>query len=238
MMTSVPNLRGLLSRLCEYDTALLANTIDYIDPTPPELLYMGGSVQCLTPEFGPIAGVAYTAELDSSTPGQQANNDLYWQQLDEISKSDVPVIWVVRAAGSRPDHECIMGDGMAKSLYACGGIAAITDGGVRDIAGMRTVPFAVYAKGTTIHHARLRFVSTGQPIEIAGLTISQGDVLHANSEGVIRIPPSCLEALPERALAMLSFEHEAHEMLRQRDIPLPEKKRLIGELLAAYGFAK
>ena len=232
-----PDLNGLLTRLREYDTALLANTIDYIDATPPELLYMGSGIRCLTPDSGPIAAIAFTAELDSSTPGQKADTSLHWKQLEEMGKSDVPVIWVVRAMGSRPDHECILGDGMAKNLFSCGCIGVVTDGGVRDIAGIKTVPFAVYAKGVTIHHTALRFVSAGQPVDVGGLTIRQGDVLHANAEGVIRIPSTCLEKLPERARAMLSFEHEAHEMLRQRDLALADKKRLIGELLVRYGFS-
>ena len=133
MMRSVTNLRALLTRLREYDTALLANTIDYIDATPAELLYMGGGIRCLTPDSGPIAGIAFTAELDSSTPGQKADTSLYWKQLAEMEKSDVPVIWVVRAVGGRPDHECILGDGMAKTLFSCGCIGAALQRGIRHL---------------------------------------------------------------------------------------------------------
>lgn len=232
------NLRSMLARLCEYDTALLANTINAIDPTPAELLFMGGSIRCLTPEIGPIAGVAYTAELDSSTPGQKAETDNYWKQLEEMEASEAPVIWVVKTVGSRPDHECVLGDGMAKSLFASGCIGAVTDGGVRDLAGLRTVPFAVYGRGVTIHHTALRFVKTGEPVEVGGLRVEQGDVLHANAEGVIRIPKACLETLPERARSMQSFEREAHEMMRLRDVPLREQKQAIADLLGKHGFGR
>lgn len=231
------NLRSLLARLCEYDTALLANTIGYIDPTPAELLYMGRSIRCLTPEIGPSAGVAFTAEMDSSTPGQNADTDSYWKQLEEIEKCEAPVIWVVKVVGSRPDHECVLGDGMAKTLHACGCIGVVTDGGVRDVAGLRSVPFAAYSNGVTIHHATLRFLSTGQPVEVGGLSVRQGDILHANAEGVIRIPQTCLEALPERARAMQSFEREAHELLRLTGTRPGDKRRQVGELLVRYGFA-
>ncbi len=232
------SLRNLLARLCEYDTALLANTIGYIDPTPPEQFYMGRTIRCLTPELGAVAGVAFTAEMDSSTPGQTSDASLYWNQMEEMQKSGVPVLWVVKTVGSRPDHECVLGDGMGKALYSCGCIGVVTDGGVRDVTGLRAIPFAVYSNGITIHHVALRFVSIGQPVEVGGLTIRQGDILHANSEGVIRIPAACLEKLPERARAMQAFEREAHEELRLSGVPLQERKRRVGELLVKYGFAE
>ena len=62
-----------------------------------------------------------------------------------------------------------------------------------------------------------------------------GDVLHANSEGVIRIPASVLGNLPAAyTAAMRSFEHEAHMMSRRTDISVANKKRLIEELVANY----
>ena len=124
-------------------------------------------------------------ELDSSTPVGERGADEYaekgldvYDQLDAIAGAGLPVVWVVRAVGSRPDHECILGDGMAKEL-----------------------PFAVYARGTTNHHCPLRFRAFDRPVEVGRITIRPGDVISANSEGVIRIPAGCLEALPERATA-------------------------------------
>src|SRR6266699_6418410 len=100
-----------LNELREFDTALLANTIGYIDPTPPQEYYMGGSIGCLTPSLGPSVGIAVTCELESSTPNINADWDLYWKQVDEISEIRLPVVWVVKTVGSRPDHECVLGDG-------------------------------------------------------------------------------------------------------------------------------
>ena len=49
--------RALLEELADFDTPLLANTIGYIDPTPPERWYMGGAIRSLTPSLGPIVGI-------------------------------------------------------------------------------------------------------------------------------------------------------------------------------------
>lgn len=100
--------------------------------------------------------MAATCEIDTSAPEGAAQLDLYFQQIDEINAVEESVVWVVKTVGSRPDHECVMGDGMAKELYSVGCIAVVTDGGVRDVNGLLSVPFAAYCQGTTIHHSALR----------------------------------------------------------------------------------
>ena len=232
------SLLSILEELRDFDTALLANTIDYIDPTPPYQSYMGGSIRSLTPSLGPTVGVAVTCEVDASTPEGAHDFTLYYQQLDEIRGMEVPVVWVVKAVGSRPDHECIMGDGMAKDLYANGCIGIVTDGGVRDVGGMLSTNFAAYCKGTTIHHCGVRFRSINQPVEVGGITVRPGDVIHANAEGVIRIPSTCLEILPARATQMRAFEHDAHRVLRRTDLNSRDKRDRVREILAKYGFVK
>jgi 4-hydroxy-4-methyl-2-oxoglutarate aldolase len=229
--------RSLIEELRDFDTALLANTIGYIDSTPAHEYYMGGSIRSVTPTLGPTAGVAVTCELDSSSPGGQPDTEGYSQQLEQISRMDVPVVWVVKTVGSRPDHECVLGDGMAKSLYSIGCVGAVTDGGVRDIPGLLTVPFAVYSRGVTIHHTALRFRRMNEPVEIGGIVVRTGDMIHANAEGVIKIPASCLAVLPAKAILMRAFEHEVHLELRRTDVTPAEKRARTAEALAKYGFA-
>jgi len=226
-----------INELREFDTALLANTMGYIDPIPPHEYYMGKSISCLTPTLGPSVGIAVTCELESSTPNVQADWDLYWKQVDEIAKIPVPTIWVVKTVGTRPDHECVLGDGMAKTLHAAGCIAVVTDGGARDLHAFPSIPFAAYGTGKTIHHCAIRFRQINHAIEVGGITIRPGEVIHANAEGVIRIPKSCIEKLPERAVAMRAFEQDAHRHLRRTDLTATEKRELVNSLVGKYGFA-
>lgn len=232
------SLTTLLRQLMEFDSALLANTIGYIDPTPAHEIYMGGSIACQTPSIGPLVGVAVTCEMDSSSPGGEWQMERYYEQVEQIREMKEPAVWVVKAVGSRPDHECILGDGMAKSLYSVGCAGVVTDGGLRDVAGFMTIPFHAFAKGRVIHHCALRIRSINQPVEVGGIVVRPGDVIHGSAEGVIRVPPSCLEPLTERAAKMRAFEHEAHAISRQPDISPRDKKQKIVDLLVAYGFTK
>jgi len=228
----------ILRQLLEFDSALLANTLIYVDPTPAEEIYIGGSIQCQTPGIGPMVGIAVTCEIDSSSPGGTFQMDPYYTQLEQIQQMKEPVVWIVKTVGSRPDHECVLGDGMAKLLYAAGCIGVVTDGGLRDVAGYASVPFHAFAKGRVIHHTPYRFRAFNQPVEVGGLTIHPGDVIHGSAEGVIRIPKAALDLLPANAVQMRAFEHEAHFVFRRPDLAPRVKSAMVGELLVKYGFAK
>lgn len=228
---------GLLDELRDFDTPLLANTIGFIDPTPPHEYYLSGEIQSVTPPLGPTVGVAFTAEVDTSTPGNVGDTDLFWQQLDAMAKCELPSVWVVKAVGSRPEHECVIGDGMAKTLFSVGCIGLVSDSRVRDIAGLITTPFAAYCRGRAVHHVPMRFRAIDRPVEVGGVTIHPGDVIHASSDGVIRIPPACLPQLAARAVQCRAFEHEAHIFLRRTDRTPAEKRVHVTALIAKYGFA-
>ncbi len=226
------SLRALIQQLADFDTALLANTIGYVDPTPVHEWYMGGSIGSLTPTVGPTVGVAMTLEIDTSTPGNRPEPENYYALLREIQQSPDPVVVVMKAVGSRPDHECVMGDGMAKMMHSVGCVGVVTDGGVRDIEGILTLPFGVYARGRTVHHTAIRYVRYNRPVEVGGITVSPGDLIHANIGGVIKIPPTCRERLPVLATEMRAFEHAAHCIFRQTDLSIDEKRRAVDALVA------
>ncbi len=230
------SLTSLIQQLADFDTALIANTIGYIDPTPVHEWYMGGSIASQTPTVGPTVGVAMTVDIDSSSPGNRPEPpDVYYELLKAIERSPDPVVLIIKAIGSRPDHECVLGDGMAKMLHSVGCVGVVTDGGVRDIEGILTVPFGVYARGRTIHHCAVRYTRFNHPVEIGGITVSPGEVIHANVGGVIKIPPTSLARLPGASIEMRAFEHAAHGVFRRTDLTVDEKRRAVDELVAKLG---
>jgi regulator of RNase E activity RraA len=73
-------------------------------------------------------------------------------------------------------------------------------------------------------------------VEVGGIVVHPGDVIHADAEGVIKIPHSCIAELAARAVQMRAFEHEAHLALRRADLSLAERRRRLADALAKYGF--
>ena len=231
-MVTLQTIQGLR----EFDTALLANTLGYIDPTPAHEWYMSGGIQSMTPDLGPTVGVAVTCKIDTSTPGGEHRWEPYYEQLTRMADEPLPIVWVVETVGSRPDHECVTGDGMAKTLYAAGCLGVVTDGYCRDIAGCLTVPFSVHCAGTIGHHCAVRVKEVDTAVQVGGITVGPGEIIHADREGVIKVPEASAELLVERAPEMLAMEHEAHVFLRRTDLAPAEKRKRIGECFKRRGF--
>lgn len=225
-----------LQELRDFDTPLIANTIGYISPVPPHEYYLSGEIQSVTAPLGPTVGIAYTIEIDSSTPGGAGDTELYWQILDLMRASMLPGVLVAKSAGSRPEHECMVGDGMAKTLFSVGCIGLVSDGRVRDVPGLVSTNFAAYCRGTIAHHAPLRVRAIQRPVEIGSVMISPGEVIHADHNGVIRVPADCLDDLAVAAVKNRAFEHEAHLFLRRTDKTPAEKREHVNALVVKYGF--
>ena len=96
--------------------------------------------------------------------------------------------------------------------------------------------FAAYCHGKTIHHCALRFKAMNEPIAIGGITVAPGEIIHANAEGVIKIPAGSHPTLVDSAIRMLAFEHEAHTVLRQIGLEPNAKRGMVTALLPKYGF--
>lgn len=232
------NLRQKLEALGEFDSALLANTLDYVDPTPSAWCYLSGEIQSVTPALGPAVGAAVTAEFDTSSPDGVMDGDKLWELKEQIETLDHPVILVIKTVGSRPDHECVAGDGMAKTLRAAGCVGIVTDGRVRDVAALNTVPMSVHARGRCVQHTAFRIKTIQTSVDIGGLTISPGDLLHAGADGVLRLPPDSLDALIEGAPKLIQVEATVHNMLRRTDVSSAEKRKYLEKVYKDNGLTR
>jgi regulator of RNase E activity RraA len=231
-------MRSTIERLRDFDSALLANVLDFVDPTPPEQCYLSGEIQSVTPTLGPTVGIAVTVQIDSSTPGGQWETDPYWQTVEKIEAMDEPAVLIIQAVGSRPDHECVAGDGMAKTLYSAGCVGLVTNGRVRDVDALHTVPFSVHSKGRCVQHCAYRFKAVDVPVEIGGLTISPGDIIHAGADGVLRLASASIDRLIEAAPKLVAVEHEVHAAFRRTDLSIKEKQQIMKEVYERYGFGE
>jgi regulator of RNase E activity RraA len=89
----------------------------------------------------------------------------------------------------------IFGDILCARMARRGIKALVTDGVVRDIAGVRATGLPVWAQGTAAPPAvgSLTFVNWQEPIGCGGVAVFPGDMIVADDDGAVLIPDAYLE---------------------------------------------
>jgi regulator of RNase E activity RraA len=117
------------------------------------------------------------------------------------------------------DGENIAGMGglMGTAMAARGYAGAVIDGGVRDVAYLRKIGFPVYATGivpsTSVHH--YRFGGSQIPVTCDGVTVNAGDIVAADSDGVVVIPKAKALEVLTLAQQMDFKEHSMYAVIEQ-----------------------
>lgn len=216
--------RDALETLRRYDSATIANAIEKFGVRDPTEGYSSYELRCMFPELPPMVGYAVTCTDDSTTPYREGRKSRDREFYEAIRDSPKPVIVVVKNVGPDRLRSNHVGDVMAATFLRLGVVGAITDGGVRDLAGMRlrAPGFQVFAPGSVVSHGVPTVVEVGLTVTVCGLTISPGDLLHGDSNGVVSIPPSVVDRLPEEAEKIVRSEEERIAFITGDDFSLEE----------------
>lgn len=221
---------ALIEQLQEFETPLIAEALGALGCPHPDHYYMGSDIKLLCAGALPLVGVALAVESDTSSPNREPDPDGLRAIMGEVDNSLLPVVVVAKTVGARPLHECVIGDGMAKALQAAGSTGFITNGGVRDLDRMDRIGYTVYGTGTVANHATFAHHLASDPVQMSGISIPTGALLHADADGVLIIPSEYHCAIVEAAILSRDFETRAHTYGRRSDKSIDEKRRFVADL--------
>jgi regulator of RNase E activity RraA len=161
----------------------VSSVSDAIEQLTGKRMYMTHHMQPIfTTKF---AGYAVTVKLvkeENHDPNALAP---MLATIDEGAKDSVYVMTVEDGADIA-GMGGLMGTAMSAREFA----GAVIDGGVRDVAYLRKIGFPVYASGivpsTSAGHYRA--TGAGVPVVCDGVPVNAGDVIAADSDGVIVVP--------------------------------------------------
>jgi regulator of RNase E activity RraA len=115
-------------------------------------------------------------------------------------------IAVVDAMGVRDAG--IFGDILCERIKLKGVAALVTDGVVRDVAGVRATGLPVWCDGAAAPPsvAGLTFVGWQEPIACGGVAVFPGDVIVVDDDGVVVIPTALVDAVTAEAVEQERLE--------------------------------
>ena len=102
----------------------------------------------------------------------------------------------------------IFGDILCARLAKRGVIALVTDGAVRDVAGVNGTGLPVWCAGGAAPPsvAALTFVSWQEPIGCGGVAVFPGDVVVCDGDGCVLIPRAMVDAVAEESVEQERLE--------------------------------
>lgn len=212
---------AVLSKLAKFDTPTICNIIELFDIRPRNRGYMDGRVKANFPEFPPIVGFACTAAFRSDAP--PAGGDAYGsiqKQLEQFQSLPGPAMVVFQDLDD-PPVAAVFGEVMCSTYQAFGSVGLITNGGGRDLEQVRALKYPVFTGSTICSHGYCHMLHLGLPVRVGGLMVNQGELLHADANGVSNIP---VEIAAE--VADVGDEFIAAEAIIMDYVKVPGKKEV------------
>jgi 4-hydroxy-4-methyl-2-oxoglutarate aldolase len=148
----------------------------------------------------PTLGVSHSVQaIDESGPGQ----------VVVIVIEDGPDVSGLDIAG--------IGGLMATDAKARGLEGAIIDGGARDAGEIAQMGFPVFSRSLipSTSVGRYTSVSKNEPVTCAGVTISPGDIIVGDRDGVVAVPKEQAQAVLKRAQEIDAREAQMFPLIRK-----------------------
>ncbi|MGO9242056.1 MAG: RraA family protein [Bryobacteraceae bacterium] len=188
-------------------TCTASNAIERFEVRPRNEGFVRATARCQFPRMGHMLGYAAPAVVRASNAplGGRCYYDRmdWWHYLTTIPE---PRVIVIQDLDPIPGIGAFVGEIHASIALALHCVGCVTNGSVRDLEQVEKLGFHLFAGGAAISHAYAHIVEFGEPVEIGGLRIRPGDLLHGDRHGVHLIPSSIASKVPAMAQQILETE--------------------------------
>lgn len=209
------NIRSLFEQLRQFDTPTIANALEIARGARSVDGFTRGTFIASHPKLPPIVGFAKTATVRCSTPFDPAvRRQRQLAYYEYLAQANGPTVAVVQDIDSRPGLGAFWGEVNTHVHWGLGCVGAVTDGSMRDLDAMHP-QFQCLAAALSPSHAWVQVADFGKPVDVLGLAVSDGDLVHADRHGAIAIPADLLEKLPAAIDLMARREKMILDAARQ-----------------------
>ncbi|WKC22544.1 RraA family protein [Rhizobium sp. SSA_523] len=208
--------QALLELLRGCDTPTVCNAIEVAQGKRGFSNFTRGTMVCSAPAEPAIVGYAVTAQLAARAPSTEpaetvrARRMAYYRAMYDAKK---PSIAVVEDLDYPDAIGAYWGEVNTTIHKAFGMSGALTNGVVRDLGDLPS-GFPVIAGSVGPSHGFVHVVSLGQTVDVLGLKVSQGDLVHADRHGAVVVPPDIIPKLADAVEKLRRSERVVLEPMR------------------------
>lgn len=194
----------LLALLKSVDTPTVCNAIEVVEGRRGFDRFTRGTVLSSAPEAGAIVGYARTAKIAAAAPPTEGPDVIRARRMDyyrHMAGGPRPGIAVVEDVDGENAVGAYWGEINTSVHKGFGLSGALTNGVMRDLGDLPE-GFPVIAGSVGPSHAFVHVREIATPVTVFGLTVADGDLIHADRHGALVIPAEAVADL-EGAIAKL-----------------------------------
>jgi regulator of RNase E activity RraA len=225
--------RDQLARLAAFDTPTVCNALEQVLPAVQGAGYTHRPLLCGFPEQAPMVGYARTATIrarvpPAGTPAEiRALRSAYYRYIE--SGPSPAIVVIEDLDGEYAGYGAFWGEVQSAIHRGLGAAGLVTNGSVRDIA--QWAPgFQFLAGSIGPSHAFANLVSFGGTVEVAGMRVRDGELVHADRHGAVVIPPAAVDGIPAAAARVAAREARILAVARAPDCTAAVLLRTFEEL--------
>ncbi len=197
-----------LEVLRRHDTPTICNAIEVAEGKRGFSNFTRKTMLYSSPSAGPIVGFARTAKIAGIFPASATPERIRQTRIEyfrHMAAGPRPAVAVVQDSDGPDCIAAWWGEVHAAVHKGLGVSGAVTNGVMRDLDDMDSA-FAVLAGSVGPSHAHCHVTQIGGRVEIMGLTVKDGDLIHADQHGAIVIPADIAPQLPGAIDHLLATE--------------------------------
>jgi regulator of RNase E activity RraA len=217
-----------LLQLESFDTPTVCNALEIIEPRRRMFGYTNHNILATNASCGPAAGLALTATMRSAIPPALAGDELKAQRMEYYTYMEQDTgVNKICAMQDLDGHDAgrgpFWGEFNVRVHKALGFRGILTDGSVRDA---RKLPsdILLLSQGLRPSHAHVHIVSFGQTINIFGMSVTPGEVIHMDEHGAVTFPLDMLEQVIPKAELFVASEAPIIEACKAERLTLEESR--------------
>ncbi|MBV6635514.1 MAG: RraA family protein [Mameliella sp.] len=199
----------LLALLRSVDTPTVCNAIEVAQGKRGFNGFTRGTMPCSDPEGGAMVGYAVTAKISALAPPEEpadvirARRMAYYKAMAEGPKPSVAVVEDVDFPNCIGAYWGEVNTTVHKGFGMSG---ALTNGVMRDLGDLAP-GFPVVAGSVGPSHGFVHVTELDTPVQIFGLTVNPGDLVHADRHGALVIPADIVTRIGAAIQKMQNTEH-------------------------------
>lgn len=219
-----------IEELRRFDTPTICNALELISEARRDFGYTKQNMVVINASKGPAVGVAFTGTMRSAFAPPLGSDELKQERLKYYEHMfrnvDAPKICVMQDLdGDDAGRGPFWGEFNTRVHRAMGFRAIVTDGSVRDVSKLPS-DVLILSRGLRPSHARVHISSYGQQVNVFGMTVCEGDLVHADEHGAVAFPADWVDEVARRADEFMASEAPIIEACKADTLGLTELKRL------------